>query len=729
MPVWWVLLPSYFPTNKTKFRNLSFMLFRSKKPAIFLLFSALLMIAPSAVWSADATKDPKESKPVQIKGDTVEYFQEQNKAVGTGNVRIDYEGVQLTADKITVYTETKKASAEGNVTLTQSGSVYKGDRADYDFAKKTGDVSHLNAEIENVYFAKSRNVARVSEDHFRMSDTSITTCETCCGKEPFYKIVAKQVDYFPGQKVAVKNAIMYIRNVPILFLPYFEQSFVDFDRFPVHLVPGNRDEWGPFLLSKWRYTLVNKPDLKVKGNLEADYRVKKGFGGGADVFYVGDKVGHGVLRTYYAKDQNSPEEVNDDRSRHQWRHQSKLWDSTTLTAEVNKLSDPYVTKDFFYREEYERNVAPDNYVSLITTKPEYTLSILERMRLQDFYPTTERSPEVRFDTHNRAFGDTPFYLRQETQGVNLTKTGVEVDDGFDVVRLDTNETLSYAGRVKDISVTPRVGTRQTYYSDDVTGDRDLHRATFDPGLDVSTHFFKTYNTYIHAMGLDVNQLRHIFTPTASYNYRPNPTTSRTLLQQFDSLDALDKQNFIRLNFENKLQTKYKAGDGELVSREFARVIPFLDYDLHTGRAVNVGLDTEFRPYTWLGIEADTTYDANTRDFDSANFDVFFNKGKWRVAVGQRYVQESSSQTTLDVRLKWNEEWAFRLYDRYEFEEGASKEFEFSVSKAWDCVITDFTYNRREGDTFFVTLRLKAFPSVPFSLSQSYNHPKTTDTSL
>ena len=46
----------------------------------------------------------------------------------------------------------------------------------------------------------------------------------------------------------------------------------------------------------------------------------------------------------------------------------------------------------------------------------------------------------------------------------------------------------------------------------------------------------------------------------------------------------------------------------------------------------------------------------------------------------------------------------------------------------ECVIADLSYNRRDGgDTIFLVLRLKAFPSTPFRLSQSYNHPKTYTT--
>ena len=668
--------------------------------------------------------EPPAGSMVQIHGDKVEYFHEEGKAVGTGHVVIDYEGAKLEADKITVYTETKKALAEGHVTLSQEGSIYKGDTAEYDFQNKKGDMRQLTAEIEKTYYGRASKVERVSDNHFRLSDGSFTTC--CCSEEePFYKVQAQSVDYYPNDKVVMRNALMYIKGVPILFIPYFEQPFINFDRFPVHLVPGMRDEWGAFLLSKWRYTLVDRPDLKFKGNFIADYRAKRGGGGGAEGFYSGDKVGRGVLRGYYAKDENEPQPVNDDRSRLQWRHQSKLAPDTTLTAEFTKLSDALVTKDFFYHEEYEKDIAPDNYVSIIKATPNYTLSLLERPRVNDFFSTVERNPEVRFDTHNQQLFETPLYFRHEDQVSNLKRTMAESDFDVDAFRFDTNQTLTYAGRVGDLSVAPHVGTRQTYYSRAAGDDRDLLRGTLDAGLDLSIHFYKTYEVYTRAMGMDINQMRHIFTPTFSYNYRPNPTVSRTLLEQFDSLDAIDKDNFIRLNFENAFQTKEHNTDGTLFTRDFARIIPFLDVDQHTGRLENVGIDAELRPYSWLGIEADASYDANTRDFDTANFDVYWERGRWRVGIGQRYVQDNSSQTTAEIKLKLNEEWEFRVYDRFEFQEGASEEFEFTVSKAFECVITDLTYNRREGDTFYVTLRLKAFPTVPFKLSQSYSQPKAS----
>ncbi len=680
------------------------------------LFILFFRLVSSALVEAAET-------PIQVHGDAVEYFHTEQKVEGIGHVLIDYENVKLSADKITVYTATKVAVAEGNVTLVQKGSTFTGQRAEYDFAKKVGNVSQMSAVIEPSYFGKAKSIEKLSENHYRARDSYITTC---CGDSPFYRIQAQQVDIYPNEKVVAKNAVMYVKNVPILFIPYFVTYFIDFKRFPAQLTPGKNKEWGAFLLSKWRYHLANRPDLQSKGNVLLDTRERRGFGGGVENFFRGDAIGRGGARVYYIDDHEPPVDTDAERYRVQWRHQLKITESTALTTEINKLSDATVIKDFFFREEYERDVFPDNYVSLVTSKPEYTFSVLARERLDDFFSVVERSPELRFDTHNRQFSETPFYLRQETQFSNLRKRFVDTDASLDATRLDSNFTLLYAGHVGNMSVTPRVGTRQTYYSRDVNGDTDHIRSAYDPGVDISMKFYKTYDVAVKAWGLDYNQIRHIFTPTVSYFYRQNPTVSATTLQPFDSLDALDKQNFMRFNFENKFQTKNHSGANALVTREIARVIPFLNADYHTGHLENVGIDAELRPYPWMGIEADATYDSRTRDFNTANFDFNVGKSNYNFGVGQSYVQNESSQTTAQIRWKIREDLEIKAYERYEFEENKSKEFEATVSKAfYDCIIVDFTYNHSDGDTFYFTFRLKAFPEAAFGLSQSYRRPKAS----
>jgi lipopolysaccharide export system protein LptA len=102
---------------------------RSRSNFLLLIVLAFIQAAFAAPAFADAEASaPQQGAAIQVHGDSVEYFHETEKVVGTGNVSIDYEGAKLTADKITVNLKDKVAVAEGNVVLTQNGSVFKGNR-------------------------------------------------------------------------------------------------------------------------------------------------------------------------------------------------------------------------------------------------------------------------------------------------------------------------------------------------------------------------------------------------------------------------------------------------------------------------------------------------------------------------------------------------------------------------------------------------------------------------
>lgn len=700
--------------------------FISRKISVFFIVLWVSWASLAFCKTSYAENSPKGS-PIQIHGELVEYFQNENKAVGTGNVVIDYEGDKLEADKITVYTDKKLALAEGHVVLTQEDAVYKGERGEYDFSRKIGNVSKLSATIGPIpYYGKAREVSKEADGHYKLHDSTITTC---CGDNPFYKFQAQQLDLYPDDRVEVRNALLVIKNVPILFIPFYVQKFHEIQRFPVQFVVGDEGEWGPFVLSRWRYQLIDKPWLKSRGKLHLDYRSKRGWGYGTDNYYTSD-WGRGLIKYYQVRDNAVVSSENPDRYRVQVRHQAKLEKYTTLVMEGNKLSDPDMVKDFFYREEYEKDIQPDNYVSIIMARPEYSLSFLERKRFDDFYTVVERSPEVRFDTYNKQFQDTPFYLRNEFQFSSLQKRFANSETEYDSARVDTNQTLLYAGHVGDFSVAPRVGMRQTYYRRSANNEGDEWRGTFDPGLDISTRFYKVYDVSVHAMGLDYNQLRHIFTPTISYNFRPNPTAHASRLLQFDQIDSLDKQHFIRFNFENKIQTRehVKGSTGELKTREIARVIPFFDMDYNSERLENIGYDIELRPYEWLSFAGDGTYSSRLRAFETLNSDIYWTLSPFTLSLGHRYLRRDSSQLTTSASWDINKDWTLSIYQRHEFKSANDVPglTELTVTRRFDCVAVDVVWSKGRDSAIFVVVHIKGFEDQPVHISKTYSRAKLTE---
>ena len=183
------------------------------------------------------------------------------------------------------------------------------------------------------------------------------------------------------------------------------------------------------------------------------------------------------------------------------------------------------------------------------------------------------------------------------------------------------------------------------------------------------------------------------------------------------------QNFFQFDFENKIQTKVHAGD-ELAKRTLVRSLVFTDLQMlqadraHLG---TTGIDVEFDPYSWLTIAQDARYSWEQDAFESANIDAVFHWDEIWFGVGQRYVNRSSNQTTFQADWKVSDNWHLRVYERYEFEDSETDEFEITVERAhFFCWTVRLTYNTRNGeDSVYVSFSPSAYPETAFQSGQTY----------
>ena len=242
------------------------------------------------------------------------------------------------------------------------------------------------------------------------------------------------------------------------------------------------------------------------------------------------------------------------------------------------------------------------------------------------------------------------------------------------------------------------------------------------GVDASTKFFKVYDFSMDALGLEINQLRHIITPNVRYRYTSKPTHVREDLSLFDSTDNVDHENFFRFDLENKLQTK--SMDGDQGTRTLVRSIVFADLAMPAGnrsRLERIGMDIEFHPNKRTSMSFDTLYDFETDDFRTANLDMIvkYNENIW-FGMGQRYVNGSANQTTAHLAWKINEDFRARFYERFEFADNMTDEFEATLEiRNLLCWTTRMTYNYRDGGSFYVSFAPTAFPETAFQSNQFY----------
>lgn len=188
----------------------------------------------------------------------VEYSADSKEATATGNVEVIYKGSKLTCDKLTVNTTTKVGTAEGRARLEDASGIIEGQKIIYNFSTKTGTI--VDSEFRsNPYFGRAGNVNKISDAEFIAFDGYLSTCSL---DHPHYRFFSKQINFFPKDKIQTKNDTVYFWNLPVMCIPRYNHSLKD-AMAHVQVTPGSRKDWGPFLLSAWRYNLTDNVNGRV----------------------------------------------------------------------------------------------------------------------------------------------------------------------------------------------------------------------------------------------------------------------------------------------------------------------------------------------------------------------------------------------------------------------------------------------------------------------------------
>lgn len=680
----------------------------------------------------------KLEEPIVVNGDRVEYYQDKKQVVGTGGISITYRDVVMTCDKITVYLDSKDAVAEGNVKITQKGATFTGEQIKYNFDTRVGEVMKGNVNAMPFY-GKADRIEKLSDKEIHIDNGYATTCNL---PNPHYRVQAKQVRIYMNDKVVARNVFFYIGKVPILYFPYYIQPLREHSAHAT-ILAGRDKDWGYYGLSSFRYYL----NELVKGKLRLDYRTKKGLGEGVDNYYSLKKLGNGSVKFYCI---NENDGLCFDKSgdtefkyRAQVRHRWEVTKDTLMMLEFNKMNNQYFIRDYFLKEYEEQGPVPDNYISFTTSKRDYSTEFLARMRMDKYFNVVERLPQYSINIYNYRFGETKFYFKTETSAAYLNEkypATVPAQKDFGATRVDSYNQLSYADKLFGFwNIKPYVGMRQTYYSRNLWGDTNVVRGIFNTGVDNYMRFYKTWDVKSNFMNMDINGLRHLIMPGVNYYYRHQPTVAPENLNQFDEIDALDTANGFLLSLENKLQTKRYVGDvlktadlvTFIVSSNYLFRLKKDNLELKSNKFEYVDFQLELYPYPWLYSISKMTINPKHSNIESGSIDLTAVGGeKWSVGAGYRYENAENTETNLataEVSYRLTDKWKINVYEQFDINKAAFVEQEYSVYRDLHCWIAEFTYDIKSESndhTFWLAMRLKAFPQMPLGLRTTYSraHP-------
>ncbi len=659
--------------------------------------------------------------PVELNGDTMEYKADEGKFIASGHVVLKQGDSVLTCERAEFFREKGEAHVYDHVVLKSSKGTVWADKAFYNFSKKQGEFTHARI-MSHPLFGYAETISKINENYYVMSDGYITTSDY---DNPEWRVRAKRIEVFPGEKAVAHQAAMFMGGIPVAYWSTYTHSLRG-DRSRIKLIPGYKKHFGAFLLASYRAEVNEYLDLTY----HADLRELKGVAWGLDADYRTPKTGQGLVRTYYIDEHSISSRKADalalERYRIEWRHKWNIDPETSVIAQYNKLSDTDFLKTYFERE-YRQDQNPLTFFLLTRNMPGASLTFRTDIRANDFDSPVERLPEINYSLNNQQIGDIGFYFKSSNAASNLQQKQPDPNKSKNsTVRLDTDNEISRPFKAGIFELRPWMGTEQTYYTHTLDSAKDDSvRGLFKTGMDASTKFYKVYDVNFKKWGIEVNQLRHIVTPTIAYQYQSMPTMGPDKFYQFDQLDARNRINKFALGIENRLQTKR---DGKSV--DLFRSLVTTDYRMEgnnsQGSFGDVTWENEAHPNKYVTFREDATYDNDKNHLRDFNFDVYMKDLKrWEWDLSRRWTQKDDDIVTSQVTYKFNPKWRTVIYHRFNADNGQWQEQQYSFIRDLHTWEVEFAYKTNnldydKGSQFWFIFRLKAFPRVQFNGSSSLN---------
>ena len=713
-----------------------------------------------------------ENAPIEITS-TGETTYENGLATARDNVAIHIGDTDIYADWAQYNSTTHDVELKGHVRIYRDISLYVTEHGFYN--TETKKIRAINGRTESQpYFLKGRDVTSISDNGYLVRNGIFTTDDSA---KPDFHLHARKIRIYEKDRVILQYVTAYVGKVPVFWWPYLYESLSETFSFTVS--PAYLSSWGPSLLTQVIFPITDN----IKGRLLLDYFGRRGPAIGFDpiIDYGKDENSQARLKTFYIDDQNP--DINQTAEVRQnvpsSRYRLSLEDRTNFTndiygiANLTKLSDPYVMEDF-YPGEFRLDPVPDNVIAMTKTNPFYTITAIERYQANDFFTTTERSPEVVLDVKRTPLFGGPIFYEGETGFANLRLQFPE-DSGFKnygTERFDTFHQLTFPNTYFGwLSVVPRVGYRGTYYgktwdlgstvfvpptdplvpnfilppptnANPIKFDGDTFRSVFDTGAEASFKISRKWeDVQSRVFGLD--GLMHVIQPFTDFSYvkedGPNPlsilqfdrfepsTQLRAIdFPQFTTIDSIADWTVWRGGVRNRLETR--RDDSTMTWLELDTYFD-VNFDNPYDRTdySNLVNNIRFTPLPWVSFSVNSQVPAFAKGFTEVNTLANVQPlSNLQLTLGHRYLNDNpffanSSLFLVGGYYRINDNWGVGAQEQYEATTSTLEEQRYSIYRdlsSWVAsfggVIRDNNGVREYGVLFTITL--KAFPKIGWDLS-------------
>jgi LPS-assembly protein len=713
-----------------------------------------------------------ENAPIEITS-TGQTTYENGLATARDNVAIHIGNTDIYADYAQYNSTSHEVELRGHVRIYRDMSLYITEHGFYN--TETKKIRAISGRTESQpYFVSGRDVNSISDNGYFVQNGTFTTDDSA---RPDFRLHARKIRIYEKDRVIMQYVTAYIGKVPVFWWPYLYQSLSDTFSFTVS--PAYLSSWGPSLLTQVTFPITDN----IKGRIRLDYFGRRGAAIGFDpvIDYGKDENSQARIKTFYIDDQNP--DINQTSEVRQnvpaSRYRLSLEDRTNFTndiygiANLTKLSDPYVMEDF-YQGEFRIDPVPDNVVAVTKTDPFFTITGIARFQANEFFSTTERTPEVVIDIKRHALFGGPVFYEGESGFADLRLQFPEGSgfENYGTYRFDTFHQVTYPNTYFGwLSIVPRVGFRGTYYgktwdlgsttfvppsnplvpdfilppptlANPVQFDGDTFRTVVNTGAEASFKISRTWeNVQSRVFGLD--GLMHVIQPFTNFSYadenganptailgfdRYQPSTQLRAIDfpQFTTIDSIADWTVWRVGVRNRLETR--RDDATFTWFELDSFFD-VNFDNPYDRTdySNFFNNIRFTPLPWVSLSVNSQVPAFSKGFTEVNTIASVQPlANLQLNFGHRYLNDNpffdnSSLFVVGGYYRINDNWGIGAQEQYEAATSTLEEQRYSVYRdlsSWVAslggVIRDNNGVKEYGLLFTITL--KAFPKFGFDLN-------------
>ena len=577
--------------------------------------------------------------------------------------------------------------AEGNVIFTQGQQQLRAERFYYSLAEDKGVIIELrargfSADLKQTFHIAAKAARMTTLGRLQAEDVSITSCPygvphyhlglehlELQGENPRERRGPGDLWPFQGANIDVSPVTVSGLGAPLFFLPGLHLGSWARE-FPLRsLQYGNSSRFGHTLETDWGFRLrkedpAGKPRTVADVRLEADYREKRGWGGGLDVEYGWDPARvSGFLDSYFLHDQGRDLEVEfelkfppldrEERGKTHVFHRQDLADAWRYELEAYWLSDRSFQEEFF-RKEFKENKEPESAAYVRWLEGPWGGYLLERHRLNDFQTQNEYLPRVDLWLQPVAVaGEAPDNL-YVSQRLDVAHVRRRFDEDLhlspvETWRVDSTSEVMVPFDLTWLTISPFGQYRATLWEDDLDGDNEV-RSMWTAGARAVAALHGTF-PLAELSGVGLRGLRHVAEIEARYANVIDARGGGSDVFPFEEVDQLGEFEEVAL----ELRQRFKTKDAEGKPFEFLSAVVSAEYYPDSDRdAQGPSVSNVQDPFSWIGLPPQDPSVAGERrhwsnlhyqaEFHPRSFFSLSGLGEWNPVSRHEEVRES--QVTL-----------------------------------------------------------------------------------